>query len=107
MAKKLILALFVFLSAVLYKQLQPPLPKIPGTPGGPPVTAARTRLSDGRHLAYLESGVPKENAKYKIIFVHGFDSCRYDALEISAVPRYLCIQPEQQSSQRSSDNVVY
>jgi hypothetical protein len=85
MARKLILALFVFLSAVLYKQLQPPLPKIPGTPGGPPVTAARTRLSDGRHLAYLESGVPKENAKYKIIFVHGFDSCRYDALPISAV----------------------
>ncbi|KAL6885905.1 hypothetical protein ACP4OV_010166 [Aristida adscensionis] len=83
MARKLILALFVFLSAVLYKQMQPPPPRIPGSPGGPPVTASRTRLSDGRHLAYLESSVPKEKAKYKIIFVHGFDSCRYDALPIS------------------------
>ncbi|KAK3144841.1 hypothetical protein QOZ80_4AG0318550 [Eleusine coracana subsp. coracana] len=83
MARKLLLACFVFLSALLYKQLQPPPPKIPGTPGGPPITASRTRLSNGRHLAYLESGVPKEKAKYKIIFVHGFDSCRYDALPIS------------------------
>ena len=80
--RKLILAQFVSLSALFYKQIQPPPPKIPGSPGGPPVTATRTRLSDGRYLAYLESGVPKE-AKYKIIFVHGFDSCRYDALPIS------------------------
>ncbi|CAN6241858.1 unnamed protein product, partial [Urochloa humidicola] len=79
-ARKLMLALLVSLSALLYKQLRPPPPKIPGSPGGPPVTANRTRLSDGRYLAYLESGVPKEEAKYKIIFVHGFDSCRYDAL---------------------------
>ncbi|CAL5067601.1 unnamed protein product [Urochloa decumbens] len=82
-ARKLMLALFVSLSALLYKQLHPPPPKIPDSPGGPPITANRTRLSDGRYLAYLESGVPKEEAKYKIIFVHGFDSCRYDALPIS------------------------
>jgi len=81
--RKLFLALFVSLSALLYKQIQPPPPKIPGSPGGPPVTATRTRLSDGRYLAFLESGVPKEEANYKIIFVHGFDSCRYDALPIS------------------------
>lgn len=79
------LALFVFFSALLYKQIQPPPSKIPGTPGGPPVTAPRTRLKDGRHLAYLESGVPKEKAKYKIIFVHGFDCCRYDVLNVSQV----------------------
>jgi hypothetical protein len=89
-ARKLILALFVSLSALLYKQIQPPLPKIPGSPGGPPVTATRTRLSDGRYLAYLESGVPKEAAKYKIIFVHGFDSCRYDALPISTACFVTC-----------------
>ena len=84
------LALFVSLSALLYKQLQPPPPKIPGSPGGPPVTATRTRLSDGRYLAYLESGVPKEEAKYRIIFVHGFDSCRYDALPISTACFVTC-----------------
>jgi hypothetical protein len=75
----------VFLPALLYSQLQPPPPKICGSPGGPPITGTRTRLKDGRYLAYLESGVPKEQAKYKIIFVHGFDSCRYDALPISPV----------------------
>uniref|UniRef100_A0A0A9F6S7 AB hydrolase-1 domain-containing protein n=1 Tax=Arundo donax TaxID=35708 RepID=A0A0A9F6S7_ARUDO len=74
---------FVFLVALLYRQLQAPPPKIPGTPGGPPVTSARIKLKDGRHLAYHESGVPKEQAKYKIIFVHGFDSCRYDVLQVS------------------------
>nr|CAB3484452.1 unnamed protein product [Digitaria exilis] len=83
--KKLpLLALLVlFFSAFLYSQIQPPPSKIPGAPGGPPVTATRTRLRDGRHLAYLESGVPKEEAKYKIVFVHGFDCCRYDVLNVS------------------------
>lgn len=84
-AKTLPLALFVFLSALVYNQIQPPPAKIPGTPGGPPVTAPRTKLRDGRHLAYLESGVPKEQAKYKIIFVHGFDCCRFDRLNVSQV----------------------
>ncbi|KAM4090297.1 hypothetical protein ACJW30_09G050000 [Castanea mollissima] len=57
-----------------------PAPKICGSPKGPPVTAARIKLSDERHLAYKEYGVPKEKANYKIIFVHGFDSCRHDAV---------------------------
>uniref|UniRef100_M8CBJ3 AB hydrolase-1 domain-containing protein n=1 Tax=Aegilops tauschii TaxID=37682 RepID=M8CBJ3_AEGTA len=82
-AKKLPLALLVFFSALLYNQIQPPPPKVPGSPGGPPITANRTKLRDGRHLAYLESGVPKDQAKYKIIFVHGFFCCRYDVLNVS------------------------
>ncbi|CAI0549935.1 unnamed protein product [Linum tenue] len=45
-----------------------------GTPGGPPVTATRMKLRDGRHLAYQENGVPKEEAKHKIVFVHGGES---------------------------------
>jgi hypothetical protein len=97
MVRKLILALAVFLPALVYQQLQPPPPKICGSPGGPPVTGTRTQLKDGRHLAYLESGVPKDQAKYKIIFVHGFDSCRYDALPISPVNTlhlFLCDQTE-------------
>ncbi|KAK3142690.1 hypothetical protein QOZ80_4BG0350010 [Eleusine coracana subsp. coracana] len=82
-AKLLPLALVVFLSALVYNQIQPPPSKIPGTPGGPPVTAPRTKLRDGRYLSYLESGIPKEKAKYKIIFVHGFDCCKYDVLNVS------------------------
>nr|VDC65201.1 unnamed protein product [Brassica rapa] len=36
----------------------------------------RVKLRDGRFLAYRESGVPKEEAKYKIILVHGFGSSK-------------------------------
>ncbi|KAM0918780.1 hypothetical protein ACQ4PT_008625 [Festuca glaucescens] len=82
-AKRLPRLASMILLAVLFRQLQAPPPKICGSPGGPPVTGTRIRLKDGRHLAYHESGVPKEEAKHKIIFVHGFDSCRYDALQAS------------------------
>ena len=75
----------MLLLAVLYRQLQAPPPKISGTPGGPPVTSQRIELTDGRHLAYHESGVPKDQAKYKVVYVHGFDSCKYDALAVSPV----------------------
>ncbi|CAN6329977.1 unnamed protein product [Urochloa humidicola] len=43
-------------------QPKPPAPRVCGAEGGPPVTAPRIRLRDGRHLAYCESGVPKEQA---------------------------------------------
>ncbi|EXB36965.1 hypothetical protein L484_018341 [Morus notabilis] len=63
-----------------YQAIQPPPPKICGSPGGPPITAPRIKLRDGRHLAYKEYGMPREKAKNKIIFVHGFSSCRHDAV---------------------------
>ncbi|GAB4856447.1 hypothetical protein Ancab_014362 [Ancistrocladus abbreviatus] len=69
----------VFSLAWIYQAMQPPPPKICGSPGGPPITAPRIKLRDGRHLAYKEHGVPKEEAKYKFIFVHGFDSSRNHA----------------------------
>ena len=62
-----------------YRASRSPPPKICGSPGGPPITAPRIKLRDGRHLAYKEHGMPKEMANYKIVFVHGFDSCRHDA----------------------------
>ncbi|KAE8009664.1 hypothetical protein FH972_006088 [Carpinus fangiana] len=65
-----------------YQALKPPPPKICGSPDGPPITSPRVKLSDGRHLAYRESGVPKEEAKYKIIVVHGFDSSKDLALPV-------------------------
>ncbi|XP_027342561.1 uncharacterized protein LOC113855218 isoform X1 [Abrus precatorius] len=40
------------------------------------VVSPRIRLRDGRHLAYVERGVSKDIAKYKIIIVHGFGSSK-------------------------------
>ncbi|CAA6665433.1 unnamed protein product [Spirodela intermedia] len=58
--------------------IRPPPPTICDSPTGPFVTSLRIKLEDGRHLAYKEHGVPKEEAKYKIIFIHGSNSCRHD-----------------------------
>ncbi|CAL0309955.1 unnamed protein product [Lupinus luteus] len=63
-----------------YKAIRPPRPKICGSPDGPRITAPRIKLRDGRNLAYKEHGVPKDAAKNKIIYVHGFDACRHDAV---------------------------
>ncbi|KAK9289678.1 hypothetical protein L1049_007836 [Liquidambar formosana] len=80
MFKKILVVLFMGILAWAYQVIQPPSPKICGSTDGPPVTAPRIKLSDGRHLAYKEHGVPKDIAKYKIVFVHGFDCCRHDAV---------------------------
>uniref|UniRef100_A0A0E0BP23 Uncharacterized protein n=1 Tax=Oryza glumipatula TaxID=40148 RepID=A0A0E0BP23_9ORYZ len=42
--------------------LHPPPQKLCGSPGGPPVTSPRIKLSDRRH-AYKEGGVQKDKAK--------------------------------------------
>nr|AAM92287.1 hypothetical protein [Oryza sativa Japonica Group] len=51
--------------------------------GPPPVTAARVRLRDGRHLAYHESGVAREAARVRVVFSHGFTGSRLDGLGAS------------------------
>lgn len=61
-----------------YQNTLPPPPKLCGSPNGPPITGPRIVLRDGRHLAYNEYGVSKTKAIYKIVFLHGFSSCRYD-----------------------------
>ncbi|KAK4762696.1 hypothetical protein SAY86_008464 [Trapa natans] len=66
-----------------FQSLKPPPPKICGSPGGPPITSPRVRLSDGRHLSYREVGVPKEEANYRIIVIHGFDSSKDVNLPVS------------------------
>jgi len=71
--------LLIGLVAWGYQAIQPPPPKLCGSPNGPPLTAPRIKLRDGRNLAYKEHGVPKHVANHKIIFVHGFDACRHDA----------------------------
>ncbi|KAK9122774.1 hypothetical protein Sjap_012376 [Stephania japonica] len=79
MFKTITVILLVGLVAWAYQAIQPLPPKICGAPGGPPVTAPRIQLKDGRYLAYKEHGVPKDEAKYKVVFVHGFYTCRHDA----------------------------
>ncbi|KAK7244918.1 hypothetical protein RIF29_39747 [Crotalaria pallida] len=72
--------LFIGFLAWAYQAIQPPPPKICGSPDGPPITAPRIKLRDGRYMAYKEHGVPRDAAKYKIVFVHGLDCCRHDAV---------------------------
>nr|CAB3478911.1 unnamed protein product [Digitaria exilis] len=66
-----------------YQATRPPPPAILGAPGGLPVTSPRVQLKDGRHLAYMEAGVRKENARYKVIFVHGYASTKESGFPVS------------------------
>ncbi|KAL6527947.1 hypothetical protein OROMI_029758 [Orobanche minor] len=75
----------VFLGCA-YLSIRPPEPKICGSPGGPSVTSPRVKLSDGRHLAYKEKGVSKEEAKYKIIVCHSFGESKDSNLPVSQEP---------------------
>eukprot|EP00268_Persea_americana_P025998 TRINITY_DN25358_c0_g1_i2.p1 TRINITY_DN25358_c0_g1~~TRINITY_DN25358_c0_g1_i2.p1 ORF type:complete len:352 (-),score=65.07 TRINITY_DN25358_c0_g1_i2:592-1647(-) len=75
--------LLVALGGWIYKAIQPPPPRLCGSPNGPPVTATRVKLRDGRHLAYKERGVPKEKAKYKIIVAHGIADSKEFIIPVS------------------------
>ncbi|KAD4384495.1 hypothetical protein E3N88_24663 [Mikania micrantha] len=75
--KKIPLVIFVGFAAWAYQSARPPPPRTLGSPDGPAITSTRIKLRDGRHLAYEESGVPKEIAKAKIVFVHGFGGSKY------------------------------
>lgn len=79
--------LVVGVFAYAYHSLVPPKPKVCGSPGGPSVTSPRIKLSDGRHLAYRERGVPRDRAKHKVILVHGFDSSKDLYIPLSQVNR--------------------
>ncbi|KAJ3690353.1 hypothetical protein LUZ61_019517 [Rhynchospora tenuis] len=63
--------------------IPPPLTKICGSEGGPPITAKRIQLKDGRYLAYAEYGVNKADAKFNVIFCHGFTGTRLDTFNAS------------------------
>lgn len=73
------IALFgIVILALIYRAIMPPPPKICGSSNGPLITAPRVKLSDGRYLAYKENGVPRDQAKHKFVFIHGFDCVRHD-----------------------------
>ncbi|XP_065857136.1 uncharacterized protein [Euphorbia lathyris] len=75
---KVLLVFTVGILAWGYQSIQPPPNKLPGSPSGPTITGPRIKLKDGRHLAYKERGISKDTAKYKIIFLYPFGSCRHD-----------------------------
>ncbi|OIW04031.1 hypothetical protein TanjilG_24142 [Lupinus angustifolius] len=83
MVNPIAVAIVVIVLRLAYKALKPPPPKTCGSVGGPPLTSPRVKLSDGRHLAYREFGVPKLEAKYKIIVIHGFHSSKDINLPLS------------------------
>ncbi|KAK4432552.1 hypothetical protein Salat_1017400 [Sesamum alatum] len=82
--KKLLLICFVGFLAWAYQATRPPPLKRCGSTDGPPITAPRVQLKDGRYLAYKEFGVPKDKAKHKLVFVHGFGCCRHDVTSLTA-----------------------
>ncbi|VAI11000.1 unnamed protein product [Triticum turgidum subsp. durum] len=77
------------LAGWLSRAADPPAPKLCGSPGGPPVTAPRVALRDGRRLAYCESGAPKERARFRVVFSHGFTGSREDSVRATQV--HTCI----------------
>lgn len=83
MIAKIAVAVVGSLLGWAYMAIRPSPPKVCGSPGGPPVTSPRVQLSDGRHLAYQEMGISKEEAKYKIIVVHGYGSSKDLRLPVS------------------------
>ncbi|XP_076959727.1 uncharacterized protein LOC143635897 [Bidens hawaiensis] len=75
--KVLLLVIIAKFSSLAYEAAVPPPPKTCGSPGGPPITSPRIQLHDGRHISYVESGVPKDVAKSKLIYVHCFDCSKH------------------------------
>lgn len=73
---KISVILVVVFLGLVYQFIQPPPPELCGSPNGPPLTSPRIQLRDGRHLAYMETGTPKEKANYRIIIVHAFNECK-------------------------------
>jgi hypothetical protein len=74
------IVLVILLMALLAwacQAIRPPHPRICGSPSGPPVTALRIKLRDGRHLAYKEHGVSKEVARFNVIYIHALQKYKY------------------------------
>ncbi|GJP39254.1 hypothetical protein CLOM_g15943 [Closterium sp. NIES-68] len=73
-----IVALIISIWAVfIFRAIQAP-PPIPLTDAD--VTSPRIRLSDGRHMAYHEMGAAADVAKYQVLVVHSWQTCRLSML---------------------------
>ncbi|CAN4105852.1 unnamed protein product [Withania somnifera] len=88
MKKVILLALPVVLLALIYKAIIPPPPRTCSIAGVPSQTP-KIKLRDGRYLVYKEYGVPKNIAKYNVIYVHSFGGSKFEAKEIEELGVYL------------------
>ncbi|EOA30927.1 hypothetical protein CARUB_v10014075mg, partial [Capsella rubella] len=77
----LVVAALGLVAFYVYKSIKPP-PPIP-LPENVSEISPRIKLNDGRHLAYRELGFPKDEAKNKIIILHGFASSKLVDLKIT------------------------
>lgn len=78
MKRVVLLALLVVLIALIYRSIVPPPPRSCSIAGVPSRTPA-IKLKDGRNLVYKEYGVPKNIAKYNVIYVHSFGGSKFEA----------------------------
>nr|AFK34785.1 unknown [Medicago truncatula] len=82
MVSKAVIVLIIGLLGMVYQATQPPAPKsndydsVVDDEENGFMVSTRIQLSDGRFLAYRESGVTKDKAKHSIIVVHGFGSSK-------------------------------
>ncbi|KAK1263509.1 hypothetical protein QJS04_geneDACA008454 [Acorus gramineus] len=102
MFRELALLLLVVLLGYVYQAIQPPPPNICGSPSGPKLTSPRVTLSDGRHLAYKETGTPREEANHKVVVVHAFDGGKESIIPVSPV----LTEPDSQNSCSVSQSVI-
>ncbi|KAE8701065.1 germin-like protein subfamily 3 member 2-like [Hibiscus syriacus] len=107
MYREFTLLSLIGLVAWAYQAIQPPPPKICGSPGGPPITATRIKFRDGRHLAYKEHGVSKEIAKHKLIVDHGFSSSRNDEPLVTQLSPSLALDIEELADQLGLGSKFY
>ncbi|XP_047308462.1 uncharacterized protein LOC124911959 [Impatiens glandulifera] len=70
----------VCIVSYIYFALRPPHAKRVSASS---INSPRVKLRDGRHLSYKEQGVPKEQAMYKIILVHGFGGSKDFTIPVS------------------------
>ncbi|KAH0673499.1 hypothetical protein KY284_024586 [Solanum tuberosum] len=78
MKRVVLLALPVVLLSLTYRAIIPPPPRSCSTAGVPSQTP-KIKLRDGRNLVYKEYGVPKNIAKYNVIYVHSFGGSKFEA----------------------------
>lgn len=67
-------------------QLLPAQLETDSSPEDPPLVSPTVKLSDGRHIAYRERGVPKAKSNCKIIIVHGFGSSKDMNFQVPQFP---------------------
>ncbi|CAN1298103.1 hypothetical protein LINPERPRIM_LOCUS23722 [Linum perenne] len=101
MITRITVILLVVLVALVFQATYPPPPN-----GHYPVTGPRIQLRDGRHLAYKEHGLSKDVAKFNVIYIHGFGSCRHDPVTSFSLIKFQSLSCAQQVYQELGVHIV-